>query len=266
MIRFYCYNSPKSSSVGFTDRSWQTDGEGLAPIPQSEENMEIKELLWSGGYDMIMYRAKNGSYVFSQREISTGDDENGWHINFALEADEDNKAAVLALLSEAISDKELGDRISGLFSVEYTGGEHYELDSERFLSLIEELKNNVPTEEAQADDRQEGEAQASLYDHLSGAVETEKGSIVFLAASVDEDYFFGKNSAFKEMEGPIFIMTGEKIESPDESGQNSPDSDNTGGINGKKVAAAIGAAALISAAAGGYIYYRKKTAPKKRKR
>lgn len=192
MLDLYCYHSPVNSAVGFTMAAWRIVGDSCASRAVRVEDSAALQALLSGGAQALCYEDGAGRIAFVLRDIHVyGKVHGGWHMNFAIEADAESYRPWADLTAAILQDYNgVIRRFAGLFSVSYAGGEHYELDQQGFLRLLEDSTGKA--QEFAAACGQPGDSKRPLLPFakkLAGDFTPGKVKLPFIALSATWDYF-----------------------------------------------------------------------------
>lgn len=201
MLNLYCYNSAIDSSVGFQEAGWTVLDGNCSAMNPAYASKEVQQLLLSGGTEAICMDTGRNTRVFLARSITVRQGmQIGWRLNFAFETDMCDFTQWKAIVSAFLKDfNEFTKKFAALFSVNYDGGEHFDLDSEKLLTLIHDAADSA--EILQKTEQTNQEVLQTVVQAVFRPLENTPMRLLFLVPTVTADYFM-RCTTLKELPMP----------------------------------------------------------------
>lgn len=206
MMNLYCFHSPERSSVGFQRAGWSLSDGGLTKLEPGSASKEVWTALLDGVADALCFDTERHTRAFVMRGVHIRRSNlNGWHLNFALETDAESYPAWANLVAAFLTEyADTTQKFAALFSVDYSGGEHYLLDQEGFLRLLEDAVQAKTIQKIP-----QNAALRPLATLLAAPFQPVPGRLLLLVPSVTRTYF-AEHTSLKGLSKPTLCIGHER--------------------------------------------------------
>ena len=193
MMKLYGYIASQNNNIGY--KIFQLDFDtGL--LSKEDKNRTIYQFLRDGSICTICGKSAEETFYYVQREIEVkSDNENGWYMNLAFEADKAEYSRWRNICINLIDDgKKFFGQFAQVLAVDKELSSDYLIDSEKVNKILEEadcykISEKDFIEKYQVLKSISGKKILSLFHMLQRDVDEWDGGIAFLVPAISYGYY-----------------------------------------------------------------------------